>query len=990
MTDQSPNDLFHASSFMQGHNAEYLEQLYAQYANDPNAVDAAWAEFFRQMGDAELDVKAEATGPSWARNDWPPALDDDLTGALTGEWPAPAEAKGAGKKIKDKAAAKGVEVTDDQVQRAVLDSIRALMLIRAYRIRGHLAADLDPLGMRAAAAHPELDPRTYGFTDGDMDRPVFIDNVLGLQVATMRQIVDIVKRTYCGTFALQYMHISDPEQSAWLKERIEGYNKEITFTREGRKAILNKMVEAEGFEKFLHVKYTGTKRFGLDGGESLIPAMEQIIKRGGALGVRDIVIGMPHRGRLNILANVMQKPYRAIFNEFQGGSFKPEDVDGSGDVKYHLGASSDREFDGNSVHLSLTANPSHLEAVNPVVLGKVRAKQDQLKDDARTKVMPILLHGDAAFAGQGVVAECFALSGLKGHKTGGTMHIVVNNQIGFTTAPHFSRSSPYPTDIALMVEAPIFHVNGDDPEAVVHAAKVATEFRQKFHKDVVIDMFCYRRFGHNEGDEPMFTNPIMYKKIKGHKTTLSLYTDRLVKDGLIPEGEIEDMKAAFQSYLNDEFEAGKDYKPNKADWLDGKWSGLEREKDDYQRGETSIKPETMEQIGAALTRVPEGFPIHKTVDRLLEAKKTMFETGTGFDWATGEALAFGSLLTEGYPVRLAGQDSTRGTFSQRHSGIINQETEERYYPLNNIREGQARYEVIDSMLSEYAVLGFEYGYSLAEPNALTLWEAQFGDFANGAQIMFDQFISSGESKWLRMSGLVCLLPHGYEGQGPEHSSARLERFLQMCGQDNWIVANCTTPANYFHILRRQLHRSFRKPLVMMTPKSLLRHKLAVSDADEFTTGSSFHRVLWDDADAQYGKNRSTTKLVADDKIRRVVMCSGKVYYDLLEARDEAGLDDVYILRLEQFYPFPAISLVKELERFKGAEMVWCQEEPKNQGAWTFVEPNIEWVLTRINAKHQRPVYAGRVATASPATGLAAQHKAQQAALVAEALNIEGK
>ena len=990
MTEHTPNDVFHASSFMQGHNAEYLEQLQARWANDPASVDEAWAEFFRQLGDSEMDAKKEAAGPSWARMDWPPVPNDDLTAALDGQWPAPVEAKAAGDKIKAKAAEKGVEVSDDAIKQAVLDSVRALMIIRAYRIRGHLAADLDPLGMRDETNHPELDPRSYGFAEADMDRPIFLDQVLGLQIGTMRQIVDIVKRTYCGTFALQYMHISNAEEAGWLKERIEGYGKEIAFTREGRKAILNKLVEAEGFEKFLHVKYMGTKRFGLDGGEALVPAMEQIIKRGGSLGVKDIVIGMPHRGRLSVLANVMSKPYRAIFNEFQGGSFKPEDVDGSGDVKYHLGASSDREFDGNEVHLSLTANPSHLEAVNPVVLGKVRAKQDQLNDSDRTAVLPILLHGDAAFAGQGVVAECFGLSGLRGHRTGGTIHIVVNNQIGFTTAPHFSRSSPYPTDIALMVEAPIFHVNGDDPEAVVHAAKVATEFRQKFHKDVVLDIFCYRRFGHNEGDEPMFTNPIMYKKIKGHKTTLSLYTDRLVKDGLIPEGEIEDMKAAFQSYLNDEFEAGKDYKPNKADWLDGKWSGLDREKDEYQRGETSIKPETMAQIGEALTRAPDGFPTHKTVDRLLASKKEMFDNGTGFDWATGEALAFGSLLTEGYPVRLAGQDSTRGTFSQRHSGIVNQDTEERYYPLNNIREGQARYEVIDSMLSEYAVLGFEYGYSLAEPNALTLWEAQFGDFANGAQIMFDQFISSGESKWLRMSGLVCLLPHGYEGQGPEHSSARLERFLQMCGQDNWIVANCTTPANYFHILRRQLHRSFRKPLVMMTPKSLLRHKLAVSDADEFTTGSSFHRVLWDDADKQYNKGRSTTKLVDDKKIKRVVMCSGKVYYDLLEARDEAGKDDTYILRLEQFYPFPAISLVKELERFKGAEMVWCQEEPKNQGAWSFVEPNIEWVLTRIKAKHQRPVYAGRVATASPATGLAAQHKAQQAALVAEALNIEGK
>ena len=984
MTEQSPNEQFHASSFMQGHNAEYLEQLYARFANDPNAVDAAWAEFFRQMGDTEVDVKREAEGPSWARSDWPPAPSDELTSALDGQWPA--EPEKAGEKIKAKAEAAGVEVTDDQVKRAVLDSLRALMIIRAYRIRGHLVADLDPLGMRDATPHPELDPKSYGFTEADMDRPIFIDRVLGLETASMREILAIVTRTYCGTFALQYMHISNPEEAGWLKERIEGFGKEVQFTREGRKAILNKLVEAEGFEKFLHVKYMGTKRFGLDGGEALVPAMEQIIKRGGALGVQDIVIGMPHRGRLSVLANVMGKPYRAIFNEFQGGSFKPEDVDGSGDVKYHLGASSDREFDGNTVHLSLTANPSHLEAVNPVVLGKARAKQDQLSDDDRTQVLPILLHGDAAFAGQGVVAECFGLSGLRGHKTGGTIHIIVNNQIGFTTAPHFSRSSPYPTDIALMVEAPIFHVNGDDPEAVVHAAKVATEFRQKFHKDVVLDIICYRRFGHNEGDEPMFTNPVMYKKIKGHKTTLTLYTERLVKDGLLPEGEIEDMKAAFQAYLNEEFEAGKEFRPNKADWLDGKWSHLDqRDRENYQRGKTAISSELMSDIGAALTSLPEGFPAHKTVLRLLDSRRKMFETGKGFDWATGEAVAFGALLTEGIPVRLAGQDSTRGTFSQRHSGIVNQETEERYFNLNAIRAGQAQYEVIDSMLSEYAVLGFEYGYSLAEPNALTMWEAQFGDFANGAQIMFDQFISSGESKWLRMSGLVCLLPHGFEGQGPEHSSARLERFLQMCGGDNWIVANCTTPANYFHILRRQLHRSFRKPLILMTPKSLLRHKMAVSTAEEFTNGSSFHRVLWDDA--QLGN--SDTKLVADDKIKRVVMCSGKVYYDLLEERDKQGITDVYLMRFEQFYPFPAISAVKELERFPNADMVWCQEEPKNQGAWNFMEPNIEWVLGRIDAKHQRPVYAGRPASASPATGLAAKHKSEQDALVKDALNIEG-
>jgi 2-oxoglutarate dehydrogenase E1 component len=984
MNDHSPNDLFHASSFLQGHNAAYVEQLYARYADNPGAVDESWQAFFRSLGDAPADAQAEAAGPSWARRDWPPVPNDDLTAALDGQWPA--EPAAAADKIKAKAAEKGVSLDENQVRTAVLDSLRALMIIRAYRIRGHLVADLDPLGMREKTLHPELDPASYGFTAKDMDRPIFIDNVLGLEVATMAEIMAIVQRTYCGTFTLQYMHISNPEEAGWLKERIEGYGKEIRFTQEGRKAILNSLVQAEGFEKFLHVKYMGTKRFGLDGGESLIPAMEQIIKRGGQLGLEDIVIGMPHRGRLSVLANVMQKPYRAIFHEFQGGSFKPDEVDGSGDVKYHLGASNDRSFDGNTVHLSLTANPSHLEAVNPVVLGKVRAKQDQKNDTDRTKVMGILLHGDAAFAGQGVVAEGFGLSGLRGHRTGGTMHIVVNNQIGFTTAPHFSRSSPYPTDIALMVEAPIFHVNGDDPEAVVHAARVATEFRQKFHKDVVLDIICYRRFGHNEGDEPMFTNPVMYNKIKKQKTTLTLYTERLVKDGLIPEGEIEDMKAAFQAHLNEEFEAGKNYKPNKADWLDGRWSHLDRMKEKkYQRGKTAISDATFSEVGKALCAVPDNFPVHKTVDRLLESKKKMIENGTGIDWATGEALAFGSLLLEGFPVRLAGQDSARGTFSQRHSALINQENEDRHYPLNHIREGQARYEVIDSMLSEYAVLGFEYGYSLAEPNALVAWEAQFGDFANGAQIMFDQFISSGESKWLRMSGLVCLLPHGYEGQGPEHSSARLERFLTMCGGDNWIVANCTTPANYFHLLRRQLHRTYRKPLILMTPKSLLRHKLAVSKKEEFTTGSSFHRVLWDDA--QYGN--SDTKLVADDKIKRVVICSGKVYYDLLEERDARGIDDIYILRFEQFYPFPAQSAMKELERFKNAEMVWCQEEPKNQGAWSFMEPNLEWVLTRIKAKHTRPVYAGRAASASPATGLASKHKAEQEALVDDALTIKG-
>ncbi|GLQ34519.1 2-oxoglutarate dehydrogenase subunit E1 [Amylibacter marinus] len=979
----STNDTMHASSFLQGHNSEYIEQLYARYMADPSSVDPTWIDFFKSLDDAPEDVAAGAAGAPWSRSDWPPQKADELTAALDGQW-AEAPAK-IGEKIASAAKADGQNLSSDDIQNAAIDSMRALMIIRAYRIRGHLIADLDPLDMRAKDPHPELDPEFYGFKEIDMDRPIFLDNVLGMKSASMRQIIEKLRKTYCGTFALQYMHLSNPEEAGWLKERIENYDKEGFFTTQGRKAILNKMVEAEGFEKFCHVKYSGTKRFGLDGGEALIPAMEQIIKRGGALGVKDIIIGMPHRGRLNVLVNVMSKPYRAIFNEFLGGSYKPDDVEGSGDVKYHLGASSDREFDGNSVHLSLTANPSHLEAVNPVVLGKARAKGDQMGRN-RNAVMPILLHGDAAFAGQGVIAECFGLSGLKGHKTGGTIHIVVNNQIGFTTSPHKSRSSPYPTDISFMVEAPIFHVNGDDPEAVVHAAKVATEFRQKFEKDVVIDIFCYRRFGHNEGDEPMFTQPTMYKKIKSHPTSLTLYTQRLVRDGLIPEGEIEDMKTAFQMRLNEEFEAGKAFKPNKADWLDGRWSHLQSKDPEYQRGKTHITEKRFKEVGAALTKLPEGWAPHRTIQRILNAKEDMISSGTGIDWATAEALAFGTLQVEGFPVRLSGQDCTRGTFSHRHSGILDQNTGLKHYPLNNIRPDQeGHYEVIDSMLSEYAVLGYEYGYSLAEPNALTLWEAQFGDFANGAQIMIDQFISSGESKWLRMSGLVMLLPHGFEGQGPEHSSARPERFLQMCAEDNWVIANCTTPANYFHILRRQMHRPYRKPLVIMTPKSLLRHKGAVSTMDEFTGKSSFHRILWDDAE----RGNSDTKLVSDSKIKRVVVCSGKVYYDLLEERDKRGITDIYLMRLEQLYPYAKDAMREEFTRFKNAEFVWCQEEPKNQGAWLYINPHIENALIEAKCKKTRPTFAGRAPASAPATGLAAKHKIEQAALVNDALTLKG-
>ncbi|GBE43247.1 2-oxoglutarate dehydrogenase E1 component [bacterium BMS3Bbin10] len=980
MGRQDLNEAFARTSFLQGANADYIEDLYAQYQKSPQSVDAGWQAFFRDLKDNRDDVLREAEGPSWKRPGWPEAANGELVAALDGDWES-AE-RHLGDRIQGRAQSLGVEISTELALSATRDSVRALMMIRSYRVRGHLAADLDPLGLEKKEAHPELDPASYGFTGRDLDRRIFLDHVLGLEFGTMRQIIEILQRTYCAKIGIEFMHISSPEQKQWLQARIEGKDKEISFTPEGKKAILSKLIEVESFEKFLDVKYTGTKRFGLDGGEAAVPALEQIIKRGGHLGVEEIILGMPHRGRLNVLANVMGKPFRAIFNEFKGGSSKPEDVEGSGDVKYHLGASSDREFDGNNVHLSLTANPSHLEIVNPVVLGKVRAKQDQRRDKLRTRVLPLLLHGDAAFAGQGVVAECFGLSGLAGHRTGGSIHFIINNQIGFTTAPHHSRSSPYPSDVARMIEAPIFHVNGDDPESVVHVAKVATEFRQEFHKPVVIDMFCYRRHGHNEGDEPSFTQPLMYQKIRSHPRVVDIYSKRLIDEGTLAQDEFETMRADMRSMLEEEFKAGDSYKPNKADWLDGKWSTMGHAEEGARRGHTGVDIDRLKEVGVAISGVPEGFNIHRTVNRFMENRRKMIEEGTAIDWSFAEALAFGTLLREGFRVRLSGQDCERGTFSQRHSVLNDQKTEEKYTPLNHIVAGQAHYEVINSMLSEEAVLGFEYGYTLAEPNALTLWEAQFGDFANGAQVVFDQFISSGERKWLRMSGLVMLLPHGYEGQGPEHSSARLERYLQSCAEDNWQVANCTTPANYFHILRRQLHRNFRKPLVLMTPKSLLRHKRVVSKLEMFRPDSTFHRVLWDDAQFLKGEK---IQLVADDKIKRVVMCTGKVYYDLYDARERQGIDDVYLMRLEQLYPFPARALIDELGRFSRAEMVWCQEEPKNMGGWSFVEPNIEWVLNHIDAKHRRPRYTGRAASAATATGQMSKHLKELEAFTHEAL-----
>jgi 2-oxoglutarate dehydrogenase E1 component len=907
-------------------------------------------------------------GPSWARENWPVIELDEVNAGLD---PTQMAIEKVAAKAKDVAAAAGADV-----ERAAQDSINAMMLIRTYRVRGHLAADLDPLGLVQREMPADLTPEYHGFTgDGALDRPVWLGGALGLEKGTVREIVAILRRNYCGRVGLEYMHINDLEERRFLQERMEGKDAAIVFTPEGKQSILTKVVQAEQWEIFLARKYVGTKRFGLDGGEAMVPALEAVIKYGGQYGVTSMVFGMAHRGRLNVLANVMGKPYRAIFSEFAGGAANPEDVGGSGDVKYHLGTSSDREFDGISVHLSLVPNPSHLEAVDPVVLGKVKAQQVARGDIEGDTVLPVLLHGDAAFAGQGIVAECLGFSGIPGYATGGCLHFIINNQVGFTTSPQFARSSPYPSDVAKLVQAPILHVNGDDPEAVTFACKLAIEYRQEFNRDIVIDMWCYRRFGHNEGDEPSFTQPLMYQEIRKHPPVSALYAARLVEQKVILEGWVDGEVAAFTALLEGEFEAAKSYLPNKADWFEGAWSGLGRPDEaitERRNVTTGIEAAMMKDIGAVLTTVPAEVAVHKTLSRIIDARRAMFDSGTGFDWATAEALAFGTLLREGHPVRLSGQDSGRGTFSQRHSVWVDQTNGAKYIPLTKV--GPARFEVRDSPLSEFGVLGFEYGWSTADPQTLVLWEAQFGDFANGAQVIIDQFIAAGEAKWLRASGLVLLLPHGYEGQGPEHSSARPERFLQLCAEDNMQVANCTTPANYFHILRRQMIRDFRKPLIIMTPKSLLRHKAAVSSLADFTGDSHFMRILSDPGAPK------------DADVRRLVLCTGKLAYELFEARDAAGDRVTAIVRIEQLYPFPGEALLARLKRMTNLqEVVWAQEEPMNQGYWAHVEPRIERRLGEADLKPKRPIYAGRVPAASPATGLAKRHAAEQAALIADAL-----
>jgi len=921
------------------------------------------------MTDAIGIVESEA-GPSWARPNWPLSELDELNLGLD---PTQASIEKVKAAVAEKAAATGASA--DEIRRAAEDSIRAMMLIRTYRVRGHLAARLDPLGLSRMDVPPDLTPAFHGFGNGDLDRPVWIGGVLGLESATVREIVKVLQETYCGHIGFEYMHINEVEERRFIQERIEKPEDTVQFTPEGKMSILNKVIHAEQWEKFLARKYVGTKRFGLDGGEGAVPALEAVIKYGGQYGVTEIDVGMAHRGRLNILTNVMGKSAQAIFHEFAGGATNPADVGGSGDVKYHLGTSSDREFDGNKVHLSLLPNPSHLEAVDPVVLGKARAVQTIRGDAQGDTVLPILLHGDAAFAGQGVVWECLSFSGLPGYATGGTIHFIINNQVGFTTSPQFARSSPYPSDVAKGIQAPILHVNGDDPEAVTWSCKLAIEFRQRFNRDIVIDMWCYRRFGHNEGDEPSFTQPLMYAAIKQHPPISQLYGARLIAEKVVDQAWIDEQTRSYLSDLENDFASATSYLPNKADWFEGRWAGLGRPDEPVlgrRNIETAIGEGELRRLGQILTTVPEGLTVHKTLQRILDAKTAMFDSGEGFDWATAEALAFGSLVAEGQSVRLSGQDSGRGTFSQRHAVWVDQQSGEKYIPLAHVEGG--RFEVRDSPLSEFGVLGFEYGYSLADPKCLVLWEAQFGDFANGAQSIIDQFVAAGEAKWLRASGLVMLLPHGFEGQGPEHSSARLERYLQLCAEDNLQVANCTTPANYFHILRRQMRRDFRKPLILMTPKSLLRNKFAVSSLADFTGDSHFRRIVGD------------LNPPAEGETRRLVLCSGKLAYELMEARDEAGDLGVEILRVEQLYPFPSEPLVKRLKAMpRLQELIWAQEEPKNNGAWQFAEDLLVQCLADAGRAEMRPQYAGRDASASPATGLAKRHAAEQAALIAAAL-----
>jgi 2-oxoglutarate dehydrogenase E1 component len=844
-----------------------------------------------------------------------------------------------------------------------------LQLINAYRVRGHLIADLDPLGS-APSYHPELDPATYGLTIWDLDRE-FLTGTLGQtednhqpKMRTLREILEMVRQTYCGRVGIEYMNIQIPEQKEWLQQHCEPETARAPLAAGVRKRALSRLIEAETLEHFLHSRFVGQKRFSLEGGETAISVLGHLLDIAAEDDVHEVVMGMAHRGRVNALANVVGKPLEKIFHSFEGDP-DPLSMQGSGDVKYHLGASGVRRTaNGKEIVVSISPNPSHLEAVNPVVEGIVRPKQDRLGDKERKRVIPVLIHGDAAFAGQGVVAETLNLSQLRGYRTGGTVHLIINNQIGFTTDPEDSRSTPYSTDVARMVQAPIFHVNGDDPDAAIRVLNIAFAYRQTFAKDVVIDMFCYRKHGHNEGDDPSYTQPLLYRKVRNHPGTAAIYGGVLTREKIVDESWIEAERKRYHDRLEQAFEKAQERET--PDLEPEELTAVEKE-ELFDPPRTAIDREEIKLIADGLTRLPDDFNLHPKLSRFQDKRKKILEPGFGVDWATSEALAFGSLVIEGTPVRLSGQDSVRGTFSQRHLELNDAETGRAYMPLQHITDEQAPFHAYDSSLSEYAVVGYEFGYSIGDPLSLVMWEAQFGDFCNGAQIMIDQFISCSEQKWGQPSGLVMLLPHGYEGQGPEHSSARMERFLILCAEDNMQVVNCTTPAQYFHVLRRQMYggkdrRGTRKPLIIFTPKSLLRHPKAVSTLEHFTSGS-FREVIGE------------TDPIPSERVRRIVFCCGKIYYDLQARRNELGLDNAAIVRLEQVYPFPDEQIRDVLHRYPlTAEVIWVQEEPKNMGPWRFVQDHIDPIL---EVSNRQIYYVGRLASASPATGSPKRHAFEQ-------------
>ncbi len=914
-------------------NAAYVEELYEKYLASPASVSDDWRSFF---GGFERD------------NGGPSRL----------------ERAAARKSDAPRADAVAQVSEPGRGERPIEPTTGVFDLIHSYRDLGHLIADLDPLGENQTG-HPLLELSEFGFCQSDLDRVFECPSFKGKPVCRLGELVDLLRATYCGTIGVEYMTIQSKEQREWIQERIEPALNKPALDDIERKAILEQLFRTNAFEQFLHKKYVGAKRFSIEGADSLIPLLQNIIDESADAGVREIVMGMPHRGRLNVLTHILAKPYEMMFSEFEG-SFLPDSIQGDGDVKYHLGYSRDYTAPhGQQLHVSLLYNPSHLEAINPVAEGIVAGKQHYLKDHDRKLVLPVLMHGDAAFMGQGLVMETLALSELAGFHTGGTIHIIVNNQIGFTTSPRDYRFTRYPTELAKLIGAPVLHVNGDDPEAVVQAARLAAAFRARFREDVMIDLVCYRRHGHNELDDPTFTQPVMYAKINARPTAPRLYAQRLISAGVIREDEVRAIEDKISHEFETALEYARDFMPKQqvftfgGAWKDMTWAGEDQE------ATTRVTHEAMLDVVDRLLVLPDGFNAHPKIRRLYAERSQMLEAGAGIDWGCAEMLALGTLLKEGTTVRLSGQDSGRGTFSHRHAALYDRNTNARHVPLDHMSDTQGRFYLVDSNLSEAGVLGFEYGFSSADPRNLVIWEAQFGDFANSAQVIIDQFLTSGESKWQRMNGLVLLLPHGYEGQGPEHSSARLERFLAMGAEQNIQVCNMTNPAQLFHVLRRQMHRNFRKPLIIMSPKSMLRNKLCQSRLEEFTD-RDFRRVLGETED------------IPATQVRRILLCSGKVYYDLLAGRRDRRIRDVAILRVEQLYPFPLLELREAIARYPfGCEVFWVQEEPKNMGAWRFISDRNQMIFD----DGRTLTYVGRDAAASPATGSYKVHQSELRALV---------